>query len=224
MPTEVQQLCNDPTSDNVDLKYALAAKNFFTDASNDAGGFRTSCLTLKGPTTEEEKANMKREFERAFEPDIVTMKDLERNAGDYMRRQPRIDIKNVSYNFEQYRRYSNMLSKAQKADEEKSIKFYKLVKYVQANRENELDALVRDFTVVQGFEPDLIQVPDDFKDLDFSDVRSQDYRRKQRKRVDHTRTRTSRDLTGYDSRRCHDRQMFVGSPKQANDAKISAAP
>lgn len=53
----MQQLCNDPTSDNVDLKYALAAKNFFTDASDDAGGFRTSCLTLKGPTTEEEKAN-----------------------------------------------------------------------------------------------------------------------------------------------------------------------
>lgn len=36
-------------------------------------------------------------------------------------------------------------------DDEKSRKFYKLVKYVKANASNEKDALVRDFTVTRGF-------------------------------------------------------------------------
>ena len=40
------------------------------------------------------------EFKRAHEPDIVNMKLMERERGDYMRRQPRIDPEELSYNFE----------------------------------------------------------------------------------------------------------------------------
>jgi len=33
---------------------------------------------------------MLQEFKSAYVPDVVTMKDLERESGDYMRRQPRV--------------------------------------------------------------------------------------------------------------------------------------
>ena len=49
---------------------------------------------------------MLREFRDAYVPDVVTMNDLERERGDYMRRQPRINPELLSYNFEQYGRYS----------------------------------------------------------------------------------------------------------------------
>ena len=64
------------------------------------------------------------EFKRAHEPDIVSMKLMERERGDYMRRQPRIDPEELSYNFEQYSRYTNILAKAKKVDDERSRKFY----------------------------------------------------------------------------------------------------
>lgn len=76
---------------------------------------------------------MMKEFERCFDPDIVNMEDLERERGDYMKRQPRVKIDEVSYNFEQYSRYSNMLASATKKDEAKSKNFYKIVKYVKKN-------------------------------------------------------------------------------------------
>jgi hypothetical protein len=59
--------------------------------------------------TEEERNHMLRAFERCYEPDIVEMKDLVREEGDYMRRQPRVDPKKMTYNFEQYWRYTNIL-------------------------------------------------------------------------------------------------------------------
>ena len=59
------------------------------------------------------------------------MKDLERNRGDYMKRQPRVKPEELSYNFEQYGRYTELLAKAVKKDQAKSEKFYKLVKYVK---------------------------------------------------------------------------------------------
>lgn len=46
------------------------------------------------------------------------MKGLVREEGDYMRRQPRLKQDELSYNFEQYGRYSEMLSKAAKKDQE----------------------------------------------------------------------------------------------------------
>ena len=74
-----------------------------------------------------------KEFERCFVPDVVNMEGLERERGDYMKRQPRVKIDEVSYNFEQYSRYSTMLASATKKDEAKSKNFYKIVKYVKKN-------------------------------------------------------------------------------------------
>ena len=45
---------------------------------------------MKKLQTDEEKALMVKEFERAYIPDVVTMADLERERGDYMYRQPRV--------------------------------------------------------------------------------------------------------------------------------------
>ena len=40
------------------------------------------------------------------------MKDLVREEGDYFKRQPRVDIVKMNYNFEQYRRYTDDYNKA----------------------------------------------------------------------------------------------------------------
>ena len=101
---------------------------------------------LKTLLTEEQKKHLLAEFERAYIPDIVTMKDLEREEGDYMRRQPRIDPNKLSYNFEQYKRYTAQIRKAKSIDDEKSRRFYQIVKYVKANKDNTGDNIVKDFT------------------------------------------------------------------------------
>ena len=91
-------------------------------------------------------------------------------------------------------------------DDEKSKKFYKLVKYVKANRDNENDQVVKDFTESRGLRPELIEIPEEFKDLDISDTKQSDLqRRTYRKQV--IRTRTSRDLTNYDAWRSFDREV-----------------
>ena len=64
---------------------------------------------MKKLQTDEEKAQMLKEFKRAYEPDIVTMADMERECGDYMFRQPRVKPDELSYNFEQYGRFTKML-------------------------------------------------------------------------------------------------------------------
>ena len=60
--------------------------------------------------TAEEKNEMIEEFKRANEPDVYSMKTMERERGDYMRRQPRINPDELSYNFEMYSRYTTVLS------------------------------------------------------------------------------------------------------------------
>ena len=121
---------------------------------------------------------MLREFRDAYIPDVITMHDLERERGDYMRRQPRIKPEELSYNFEQYGRYSKVLAQSTLKDQEQSEKFYKLVKYVKKNIDNKKDSLVRDFTEVDGFVPELIEIPEEFEDLPIADVKARDYVRK----------------------------------------------
>ena len=55
---------------------------------------------------------MLEEFKDSFIPDNVTMADLEREKGDYMKRQPRVKPEELSYNFEQYGRYSRILARS----------------------------------------------------------------------------------------------------------------
>lgn len=166
---------------------------------------------------------MLKEFRSAYEPDVVTMKDLERERGDYMRRQPRVKPSELSYNFEQYGRYSDMLSKASKKDQEKSELFYKMVKYVKKNKEDIGDSIVYDFMKIKGYDPDLIEIPEEFEDLPIADLKAKDFARRQsNKKL--IRTRTAKDMTNYDAWRCHDRSVFTADHKHPNVAKFLIAP
>ena len=155
---------------------------------------------------------MLKEFQRGLEPDAVTIETLlkDNEPGDYMRRQPRVDLSKLSYNFEQFDGYSTKLWEAKMQDDEKSQKFYKLVKYVKAKVEkNETDVLVHDFTVTRGLRPDLIEIPEEFKDIDMTGATANELKRKPYRKTVH-RTRTSKDLTGYDAWRSFDRQVLKG--------------
>ena len=121
---------------------------------------------------------MLHEFKRAFVPDEVTMPGLERERGDYMRRQPRVNPTELSYNFEQYSRYSKMLARASRIDDIKSKNFYKLVKYVKKNQADVGNTIVRDFTVTKGYVPDMISMPEEFEDLPIADIKPKDFARR----------------------------------------------
>lgn len=95
-----------------------------------------------------------------------------------MRRQPRINPEELSYNFEQYGRYSQILARSTIKDRAASEKFYKLVKYVKKNVDNKKDSLVRDFTEIDGYVPELIEIPEEFEDLPIADINPRDYARK----------------------------------------------
>ena len=105
---------------------------------------------------------MLKEFKDAYIPDVVTMHDLVRDKSDYMRRQPRIDPETLSYNFEEYGQYSKILARSTLRDRHESEKFYKMVKYVKKNIDNKKDSIVRDFTEVDGYVPELIEIPEEF--------------------------------------------------------------
>ena len=129
-----------------------------------------------------------------------------------MYRQPRINLDTLSYNFEQYSRYTEILAGAKKVDDERSRKFYKLVKYVKKHKDNEKDALVYDFTVNKEFDPDLIDIPEEFQDLPIADVTPKDFKKKKsNKKL--IRTRTSKNMTNYDVWRVHDRETQAGGIK-----------
>ena len=120
---------------------------------------------------------MLEEFKDSFIPDNVTMADLEREKGDYMKRQPRVKPEELSYNFEQYGRYSRILARSTLKDQAQSEKWYKLVKYVKKNIDNPKDALVHNFTEVDGYVPEMIEIPEEFEDLPIADVTPREYAR-----------------------------------------------
>ena len=79
-----------------------------------------------------------------------------------------------------------------------------MVKYVKKNIDNKKDSIVRDFTEIDGFVPELIDIPEEFEDLAIADVTARDFARtKSGKKL--IRTRTSKVMTNYDAWRCHDR-------------------
>jgi hypothetical protein len=179
---------------------------------------------LKNLLTDEEKKHLLIAFKKAHTPDVVRVEDLIPEDAEYMKRQPRVEPEKLSYNFEQYRRYTKMITTAKQLDDAKSERFYKLVKYVKANQEsNPSDNIVKDFVERQGLRPDLIEIPEEFADLDLADVRPDQYRRKApRKKI--IRSRTDRSLVNFDAWRCHDRRCFVHDPKHPTTAVLHIAP
>ena len=68
---------------------------------------------------------------------------------------------------------------------------------------------MRDFTEVDGYVPELIEIPEEFEDLPIADVNPRDYaRKKQIKKL--VRSRTSKVMKNYDAWRCHDRETMTG--------------
>ena len=81
-----------------------------------------------------------------------------------------------------------------------------MVKYVKANSEKHEDNLVIKLRDTLGHRADLIQIPDEFKDLTIDDVKDTDYRNSQITRT-LIRNRTERSLDNYRVWRSHDRAM-----------------
>ena len=89
---------------------------------------------------------------------------------NYMKRQPRTTVREMNFNFEQFREYTAMYEEARVKDDEKSEQFYKLVKYVLKRTDENgkpkdiSDMVVRDF--LRKYQLNLIEIPEEFKNLD----------------------------------------------------------
>jgi len=133
---------------------------------------------------------------------------------DYLKRQPRVNVRAMNYNFEQFKEYTKIYEDARVKDDKQSEKFWKLVKYVQANvdengKPKELSNLiVRDF--VRKYQVELIDIPEEFKDLRVdSDVLPEKMPQTIRKRVF---TRTDKSLKDYHVWKSVDRGLLTQSP------------
>lgn len=89
-------------------------------------------------------------------PQEIKSTDLIKEEGDYYRRQPRVDIENLSYNFEQFKRYTKTLKEAKEKDDFESQRFYKMLAYVKKNRNVRGNAVVEKFVNQDGLVPELI--------------------------------------------------------------------
>jgi len=144
---------------------------------------------------------------------------------DYMKRQPRLDLRSRNFNFEEYRRYVEMYEDARTKDEAESKNFYKLVKYVLARKgtpEESKNAVVVEF--LKKYHLELIEIPEEFKDLEVED----DFKPARRGRTTPKRkrvlTKSSKDLRGYDAWRAFDRQVLQTEGKDQGCGKIMVPP
>jgi len=83
--------------------------------------------------------------------------------------------------------------------------------------------------VVDGFDPNLVEIPEEFKDLDTSSIAEEKAKgdfsgRKPSKTRRIIRQRTDKSLVGYDSWRVEDRKLLKGSGKAFAVAKLMIAP
>lgn len=68
-----------------------------------------------------------------------------------MKRQPRVNVRGMNYNFEQFREYTSMYEAARSKDKENSEHFYKLVKYVKERTDENGQAKDASNLVVRDF-------------------------------------------------------------------------
>ena len=146
------------------------------------------------------------------------------NWEGYMSRQPRFDLRKHNFNFEEYDRYIEMFEQASREDREASAQFYKMVKYVRSKVEaGETNLLVDNFT--KKYKLDLIEIPEEFRDLPVEDFAAISGSIKQQKRRrPRVLTRTNLDLEGYDAWRCFDRELPISSASEPAVAKLQIAP
>lgn len=157
-------------------------------------------------------------------PDNVTISQLIRDEGDLYRRQPRIDPTKLSYNFEQYKRYTKLLGEAKVKDDDEQKSFYKMVKYVKDNQSNLKDAHVRELILRKGIDPNLIEIPPEFEQLTYEQGDELNkFGRKVAKRK-YINIKNSRSQLHYDAWRCSDRSMPKGGGTQHCVAKLMLPP
>lgn len=156
--------------------------------------------------------------------EIIKITDLVRDEGDYFRRQPRVDPASLSYNYEQFRRYTKNLTVAKTKDDFESQRFYKMLAYIKKNIDNKKDPQVYNFVVLGGHDPSLIEVPEEFKDLEPAPGEEHSgFGRKSRRRPEIS-TRHNVNLAKYDVWRCSDRTVLKADGKQHTMKKLMIAP
>jgi len=134
-------------------------------------------------------------------------------------------LRDKNFNFEEFHKYTAIYEEARTKDINESNNFWKLVKYVQMQHGKDEDKakndmLVRDF--LKKYRLDLIEIPEEFKDLDGNDALPLKGRKAdQRKRV---LTRTDKSLLEYDVWRSFDRQMIAPTPQARACCKLMIAP
>jgi len=163
-------------------------------------------------------------------PEVIEQENFIREDGDYMKRQPRVDLKKSgNYNFEQFRRFTEVYETAKEKDDKKSAEFYRLTKYVKDNMDNEKDVLVNMFTSEggKGLRPELIEVPAEFENLsteNMSELYTQNRETGGRGRRKIVRNRTDKSLYGYDAWRSIDRTFLRADDKHPPVCKLMIAP
>ena len=89
--------------------------------------YYTQVKRLNKLLVDEEKLQLVLKKERDLQPDIVTQASLQREEGDYFKRQPRVNIDQLSYNREQFKRYTKIFNEAKSKDDAKSERFFKVL-------------------------------------------------------------------------------------------------
>lgn len=121
----------------------------------------------------DEVRSMKRLLTNEEKEEIETFKDYNLDNGvnnpddydhsGYMMRQPRMELRNKNFNFEQFNAFTLKYEEARSKDELASKEFYKLVKYVRSKKDDENvngNLIVRDF--LKKYKLDLIDIPEEF--------------------------------------------------------------
>jgi hypothetical protein len=94
--------------------------------------------------------------------------DFDYELTNYMQRQPRVDLTKYNYNYEQYREFTHLYEEAKKKDDEELNYFYKMVKYSKINADKGDKSAM---AFAKKFRLDLIEVPEEFKDISLDDLK-----------------------------------------------------
>ena len=96
-----------------------------------------------------------------------------------MKRQPRLDLKKHvgNYNYEQFREYTALYDEAKLRDDAEIKHFYQMVKYAKLNV-GKGDKHAVEFA--KKYRLELIEVPEEFKDVSIDDLELRSTRRSKR--------------------------------------------
>lgn len=138
----------------------------------------------------------------------------------YMKRQPRFDLTKHSYNYEQFRQFTQLYEEAWRKDRSQLTKFYKMVNYVKAHPDSKDTAAVN---FRKKYFIDLIEVPEEFKN-ETTESLDEILQRDKRARRPSLRAKARIDMSKYDAWRAFDRTANVGGAQQRCIRRVKFAP